>query len=44
MQHDSANNQISDLFGLFSGMPLFALQYSEIKEVIGFIPYDINVN
>jgi hypothetical protein len=27
--------QSSDLFGLMSGIPLFALYYSEIKAVIG---------
>ena len=44
MQHDSTKYQISGLFGLVSGMRLFALQYPEIEEVIGFVPYDVNVN
>jgi hypothetical protein len=26
-----------------SGIPLFALQYSEINEVTGFIPFDVYV-
>jgi hypothetical protein len=44
MQYDSTINQISGLFGLVSGIPLFALYYPEVKEVIGFIPYDVNVD
>ena len=44
MQHDSTKYQISDLFVLISGIPLLALQHSEIKVVIGFIPYDIYID
>ena len=34
----------SGLFVLMYGIPLFARYHFEIKEVIGFIPYDVNIN
>jgi hypothetical protein len=44
MQRDSTNNQISGLYVLVSGIPLFASYCSEIQEVIGFIINEININ
>jgi hypothetical protein len=44
MQRDSTINRNSGLFVLVSGIPLFASNYSEIKEVISLITNDIHID
>jgi hypothetical protein len=44
MHLDSTINRYSGLFVLVSGFPLFASNYSEIKEVIGLITNDIHID
>jgi len=42
MQHDSTGYKDSKLFVLVPVIPSFKLYFSKIKEVIDFIPNDVN--
>lgn len=44
MQHDSTIIQDSGLYDLIPGVPLFAIQYMEIKKIVGLLLYNVDLN
>lgn len=44
MQHHSTIIQGSVMFDLIPGIPLFAIQYTEIEKVVGLLFYNVDLN